>query len=412
MIREMRLARAFEDCLQRITGGEAVAESLKRYPKFARQLVPLLYTAVSIETMPKAKPSPELRISARARLLSRLRHERSPEAGARGNESLLAGMAGMWQVMQRILAGPARVTVTLTLALVLIIEGFLLLGAVSLFSPPAALASRATLTTLTGGVEFQRAGSTVWEKAGSGITMEAGTTIRTSANSHAVLTFFEGTTLRIEPGTVMTVKELEGAGQDQPTRIVLKQYLGRTLSRVTKLVDPASNYGIETPSGYAVVRGTVFVTEVDEDGTTRVETFEGLVSVSAEGEEMLVPAGTQTTIAPGGKPSEAAPTGHSEGLNSPAQGTPAHETAEKEKDNSSAAGASASPPADNGGKPAPGMEEENASPEDIDRTGREQTARDKLLIRGEMKYDTRLIIILMATLVFSLGLTAVIWSRH
>jgi hypothetical protein len=55
------------------------------------------------------------------------------------------------------------------------------------------------------------------------------------------------------------------------------------------------------------VRGTLFATEVDEAGKTTVQTTEGSVNVSAQGKEVQVPAGKQTTVAPGAAPSSPAP---------------------------------------------------------------------------------------------------------
>ena len=145
------------------------------------------------------------------------------------------------------------------------------------------------------------------------MTLQAGSRVRTASDSQALLTFFNGTSVNLEPGTDLVVEQVERGGENQPTVIVVRQWLGKTWSRVTKLADPGSHYEIQTPSAIAVVRGTMFSTEVDETGATRVQTTEGLVSVSAQGEEVYVPAGQQTSVEPGASPSEPIPVSFSEG---------------------------------------------------------------------------------------------------
>jgi len=309
---QAELSKAFEECLTRITRGEAVTVCLDEYPHLRHQLVPLLHTALSIKTAPKVLPSDDRRQLLKGRLMARL-HESSMQA----TKSLQANpvssrMTAAWNILERAIAGPARVAVPLTLALVVVLEGIFLFGPFGFISPSptSAFASECTLTTLTGSVELQNQGSSIWEEAETGMTLKAGSWVRTAPDSDAVLTFFNGTTVKLEPGTVLLVEKAEGVRENQLTTIVLKQRLGRTWSRVTKLADPGSHYEIQTPSASALVRGTLFVTEVDETGATSVQTIEGLVSVSAEGEEVFLPAGRQTTVKPGAPPSEPVPLSH------------------------------------------------------------------------------------------------------
>ncbi|MEE8419198.1 MAG: hypothetical protein V3S02_03705, partial [Dehalococcoidales bacterium] len=102
---------------------------------------------------------------------------------------------------------------------------------------------------------------------------------------------------------------IKQAGEDdeQSTSIILKQWLGRTWSRVIKMIDPGSHFEIETPTATAIVRGTLFSTEVDETGLTTVITTEGLVSVAAQGQEVFIPASQQTLVETGAEPAEPVP---------------------------------------------------------------------------------------------------------
>ncbi|MFC2122293.1 FecR domain-containing protein [Bacteroidota bacterium] len=166
---------------------------------------------------------------------------------------------------------------------------------------------------------MKRPGSTVWETAENGTTLTTGTRIQLASSSNAILTFFNGTTVELEPGADLVVEQLEVGSQNQPTVIVLRQWFGKTWSRVAQLADPGSRYEIQTPSATIMVRGTVFTTEVDDTGTARVQTIEGLVSVSAQGEEVYLPAGQQTEVKSGASPLEPVPISAANDRWSPAQ---------------------------------------------------------------------------------------------
>jgi VCBS repeat-containing protein len=77
------------------------------------------------------------------------------------------------------------------------------------------------------------------------------------------------------------------------------QTIGTTISRVTKLLDPASSYAIETPSGVAAVRGSMMIVRIIfddpnyEDGTILITNLEGHIYFIGHGEELQVPEGGQ-----------------------------------------------------------------------------------------------------------------------
>jgi hypothetical protein len=76
---------------------------------------------------------------------------------------------------------------------------------------------------------------------------------------------------------------------------------------VKKLVDPASSYEVETVAAIASVRGTTIHVYVDETGQTVVGNEEGVVAVTAQGVEVILPEGTHSTIEPGESPGEPEP---------------------------------------------------------------------------------------------------------
>ncbi|MFC1894218.1 FecR domain-containing protein, partial [Chloroflexota bacterium] len=306
----IKFPEALDKCLVRISQGEAVEACLAEYPHLSEQLEPLLYMASSISAAPKASPSDEFRKMSRVRLIARLHEEpiraKAAQSGQRTAEPNLLVLG--WQRLMRAIIVPRKVVIPIALALLIALGGSLSLFGVLDFSPPSALVSNCTLSIVTGSIEIQTVGSNIWEKGIDGVTLEAGTRVRTSPDSYALLTFFEGSTAELEPNTEVEIKQLEYVEGGQ-TKIVLKQWLGRTYSRVVKMVDPGSRYEIQTPSAYALVRGTAFLTKVDEMGSTLVEVTEGLVTVGAQNEDVNVPAGYETEVGSGQTPSKPTPIG-------------------------------------------------------------------------------------------------------
>jgi hypothetical protein len=196
-----------------------------------------------------------------------------------------------------ILAAVAVLAITITL---------LLTGVLTPSSPPSELISNCTLSVLSGNVEIQKYQTVAWVSGSDGATLVAGDKLRTTADSQALLTFFEGSTLKVGPESVIEIQQIS---QSQPgqTTIILKQLVGTTWSRVVHMADPGSRYEIVTPASYALVRGTEFETEVDEKGVTTLQVSQGTVAVQAQGQEVLVLAGYKVNVEPGAAPEEPLP---------------------------------------------------------------------------------------------------------
>jgi hypothetical protein len=164
-----------------------------------------------------------------------------------------------------------------------------------------------TISTVTGDVSVLKAGTNTWTAATSGMPLEQNDRIKTGSGSNAVITFFEGSTIELAPDTEIGVSELGIAESSDSTVIKLQQEIGTTRSRVKKLVDPASNYEIETPAGAAVVRGSVGDVKVDKDGTTTITNIEGRWCGIGQGKEVCIPAGYYLVIVPSHVPSTPKP---------------------------------------------------------------------------------------------------------
>jgi len=166
-------------------------------------------------------------------------------------------------------------------------------------------ASPSTLTVLSateGNVSLMKAGTGGWMEGRVGMSLEVGDSLKTGDNSSAEITFFDGSTIEVEAGTEIEIASLDISADTGSTTITLEQRIGNTISRVTKILDPASRYEVETPTGVVAVRGSTMQVYVIEDGTTRATNLEGDIWAVAQGVELQIPQGQQCMISPGQPP--------------------------------------------------------------------------------------------------------------
>ncbi len=150
----------------------------------------------------------------------------------------------------------------------------LVAGGAGLFGGSRAFAGGTTLTVIGGDVLVRHA-SGDFAAAIDGETLNAGDTIRTGADGRAVLTYFEGSTVTVEPGTELRI-DTASTVADGGTVVLMTQAVGRTWHVVTKLITGSSKYEVRTPASTASVRGTEFQLDSSNDATT-VTTTEGTV---------------------------------------------------------------------------------------------------------------------------------------
>ena len=161
--------------------------------------------------------------------------------------------------------------------------------------------SPSTLTILSiteGDVSVMKAGTANWIEAQVGMSLEVGDSIKTGDDSSAKITFFDGSTIELQAGTEIEIASLDISTETGSTTITLEQLMGNTISRVTKILDPASRYEVKTPTGVVAVRGSAMQIYVIEDGTTWAINLEGDIWASAQGVELQIPEGRQCIIKP------------------------------------------------------------------------------------------------------------------
>ena len=127
------------------------------------------------------------------------------------------------------------------------------------------------------------------------MSLEIGDSVKSGQDSKAEITFFDGSTIELEAGTQIEVALLDIAADSGSTTILIKQEIGKTISRVTRLTDPASRYEVETPNGIAAVRGSSMIVQVIT-GVTWVTNLEGEIWVTSNGVELQIPEGEKCII--------------------------------------------------------------------------------------------------------------------
>jgi len=183
----------------------------------------------------------------------------------------------------------------------------LMLGISSCATKVAAFTPLTVLSIVGGNVEIQQPGATSWTNGKEGITLEAGDKVKTDAGATATITFFDGSTIELNSSTEISLDELLSKSSTSPKTIKIGQTIGETSSSIVKLVDPASRYEVDTQAGVAAVGGSKMVVTVATDGTTGVYNLEGIISFTAQGQEVMIPVGSVSTATPGQVPSTPQP---------------------------------------------------------------------------------------------------------
>ncbi len=180
-------------------------------------------------------------------------------------------------------------------------------GIYGLLAPAPALASSSTVTVLGGEVLVRRGEGADFRPVADGDLVQSGDVVRTGPDAHAVLTYFDGSIVEVEPGSEIVVRAL-GATAAGDIVVVMEQTLGRTWHVVARALSANSRYEVRTPTATALVRGTSFDVEVEADGRTSVTTTEGEVAAVGErGDPVAVPAGQRTEVPKGEAPTPPRP---------------------------------------------------------------------------------------------------------
>ena len=174
-----------------------------------------------------------------------------------------------------------------------------------------ALGAATTVTVISGDIQVRHGVNGAFVTATDGEILAAGDTIRTGDTARAILTYFEGSTVSVEPNTELLIEDAS-ANTDGSTIVVMRQSFGRTWHVVTKLITGDSRYEVRTPASTASVRGTAFQVDSDRDQTAITTTEGTVVALVVDPErlgqtvEVAVPAGKSHVQKKNARPAPAA----------------------------------------------------------------------------------------------------------
>ena len=257
-------------CIDDIAAGRrSVADCLERWPQHAARLRPLLEAAEAMHGAPRVPQAPPDPLR-RAQFMAEIRQ--TPQLAPRC--SPLVAIRGLLATFGRAGLIVAPVAAVAAIALLLVLPG------------GSSTAYASTLTVYAGSVELQAGG--LWQPIADGATVNEGDRLRTGTSGEALLTFPDGSTTGIEPGSELIVERARLGGARE---IVLHQFAGRLWNSVAPGDDTGATYTVETPDATVTAHGTVFETIVS--GETTVHTSEGEVELRA-GDERIVLAGGES----------------------------------------------------------------------------------------------------------------------
>jgi hypothetical protein len=119
-------------------------------------------------------------------------------------------------------------------------------GAIALMFPTQALGSSSTLEVLDGAVAVSRDGNT-FVMGQDGDMLQEGDVIRTGEGAHAVLTFFDGSVIELEPDSEMRVETLQATSAGD-LLMTMQQTVGRSWHVVSRTLSADSKYEVRTPA--------------------------------------------------------------------------------------------------------------------------------------------------------------------
>lgn len=159
---------------------------------------------------------------------------------------------------------------SLKLIAVLLIVGIALLGTLSVAvasvtRPVNVMPEAAVLSVESGDVEVLFGEGEAWILVSDAVEIHAGDSVRTGANSRAIVNAFNQGELRLDADTEVRFEELSWDSDGVFTGSVMLK-TGRLWSRLLDFLAPDSKYEVQTDATVASIRGTAFSMEYGEMG--------------------------------------------------------------------------------------------------------------------------------------------------
>ncbi len=168
-------------------------------------------------------------------------------------------------------------------------------GAASPAPPPEK--DIALVLKTTGPVQIGTEGG-AWQNAARGARLNAGMQVRTGEQALAAIMFTDDKSLlKVRSNSKVAINGKREAAASGSQRIVktIAMEIGELWAKVTKGSAP---FRVETPSGVAAVKGTIFYTALTADGRMLIICLDGVVELINSLGSVLVNAGQTGVCAP------------------------------------------------------------------------------------------------------------------
>ncbi len=171
-----------------------------------------------------------------------------------------------------------------------IIIGFaFLVGLVLLLGQSLFVLQRvARISDVSGTISVIRKGEEDVQPLGERRLVQAGEQLSTGAEGQCTLNWIDGTRIRMEPSTELTVQKCQVYKGSKERAFRLD--IGKIWIRVLRVLSQQDKFLIDTPTATAGVRGTMFSVEVAANGSTEISVYEGQVTVAGDSDEVKVAA--------------------------------------------------------------------------------------------------------------------------
>jgi hypothetical protein len=150
-------------------------------------------------------------------------------------------------------------------------------------------------------------GNGAWQNAPKGTRLNAGMQVRTGNESLAAIVFTDDKSLlKVRSNSQVAIngkREAVGSASGRITKTIAMQF-GELWAKVTKGTAP---FRVETPSGVAAVKGTIFYAIITNDGKFMIVCLDGLVELLNQFGKAMVKAG-ETGISSSDQAPESHPT--------------------------------------------------------------------------------------------------------
>ncbi len=160
-------------------------------------------------------------------------------------------------------------------------------------APP--VPGQAAVIAIEGKVEVSLAGSAVWTTAHTNQTLQPGDVVRTSDRSRAVVRLSNLSHVRLGEQSLLPIPATANERDGFNLRKVLLYFFHR---------DKPGTFRVRTPGGYAIIIGTEFSLEVDDDRTT-LHLVDGHVGMTNEFGHLELTSGQSATAELGKAPAPA-----------------------------------------------------------------------------------------------------------